>query len=101
MRGATKEIARYPLSKLNYDAIMPHKPVKMHSTICAVTVIIKLKLGSSVSSTKRVITHVTIKPLAGILANNYAVMKSVKILTAERGAYIKLLSSFSLQLSYK
>lgn len=80
---------------------MPHKPVKMQDTFCAVMVIIKPKLRSSVSSTKHVITHVTIKPLAGILANNYAVTKSVKILTTQRGAYIKLLSSFSLQLSYK
>ena len=40
-------------------------------------------LCSNISTTKRVITHVTIKSLAGFLANNYAVMKSVKILIVE------------------
>ena len=51
-------------------------------------------LCSNISATKRVIMHVTIKSLAGIPANNYAVMKSVKILTVEGRAYIKLLRPF-------
>lgn len=55
----------------------------MKDTICPLIVIMQPVLCTNISSTKRVITHVTIKPLAGIPANNYAVMKSVKILTAE------------------
>lgn len=66
----------------------------MKDTICPLIVIMQPELCTNISSTKRVITHVTIKPLAGIPANNYAVMKSVKILTAEWGAYIELLRSF-------
>lgn len=71
-----------------------HKAANMKDTICTLIVIMQPVLCTNISSTKRVITHVTIKPLAGIPANNYAVMKSVKILTAEWGAYIKLLRSF-------
>lgn len=66
----------------------------MKDTICPLIVIMQPVLCTNISSTKRVITHVTIKPLAGIPANNYAVMKSVKILTAEWGAYIELLRHF-------
>lgn len=66
----------------------------MKDTICPLIVIMQPVLCTNISSTKRVITHVTIKPLAGIPANNYAVMKSVKILTAEWGAYIELLRPF-------
>lgn len=66
----------------------------MKDTICPLIVIMQPVLCTNISSTKRVITHVTIKPLAGIPANNYAVMKSVKILTAEWGAYIELLMPF-------
>lgn len=73
----------------------------MKETICTVILITQPMLCSNISATKRVITHVTIKSLAGILVNNYAVMKSVKILTVEEGAYIKLLRPFSLRLSYK
>jgi len=72
-----------------------HKAAKMKDTVSTVILIIQPMLCSNISSTKRVITHVTIKPLAGILTNNYAVMKSVKILTAEGGAYIRLLRPFS------
>lgn len=53
-------------------------------------------LCSNISATKHVITHVTIKSLEGISANNYAVKKSVKILTIEGGANMKLLRPFSL-----
>lgn len=66
----------------------------MKDTICPLIVIMQPVLCTNISSTKRVITHVTIKPLAGIPANNYAVMKSVKILTAEWGTYIELLRPF-------
>lgn len=52
-------------------------------------------LCSNISATKHVITHVTIKSLEGISANNYAVKKSVKILI-EGGANMKLLRPFSL-----
>lgn len=74
-----------------------HEAVKMKETICTVILITQALLCSNISATKRVITHVTIKSLAGIPANNYAVMKSVKILTVEGGAYIKLLRHFSLR----
>lgn len=77
------------------------KAAKMKATICTVVLITQPMLCSNISATKRVITHVTIKSLAGIPANNYAVMNSVKILTVERGAYIKLQRPFSLWLSYK
>lgn len=59
-------------------------------------------LCSNISATKRVITHVTIKSLAGIPVNNYAVMKSVKILTVEGGCLHQIAEAFfSLRLSYK
>lgn len=63
----------------------PQRQHKMKVTICTVILRTQPMLCSNISATKRVITHVTIKSLAGIPANNYAVMKSVKILTVEGG----------------
>lgn len=73
-----------------------HKAAKIKDSICTVIIITQPMLCSNISATKHVITHVTIKSLEGISANNYAVKKSVKILTIEGGANMKLLRPFSL-----